>query len=319
MGYSLSNKLVVAVSSRALFELEAENKVFEEKGLDHYYEYQLNNENTPLARGTGYRLIENLLKINSYFGSDEKQVEVIILSKNNAATSLRITNAIKECNLDSSRSGWTSGHDLSNYLKAFKVDLFLSANDADVINAIKSGVAAAKILPSHESVHNSLGDQVRIAFDGDAVLFSEESELVYKEHGLEAFIEHEKNNMHNPLEQGPFAKFLFTISNIQSKFKDQVSPIRTALVTARGAPTHERVIKTLNAWGVRIDEAFFLGGTDKYEVLEAFGADIFFDDQDVHLNLSSSVVPSAKVIHENIEAYSRKFSDIQLETKNTIQ
>ncbi len=305
MGYSLSNKLVVAVSSRALFELEAENKVFEEKGLDHYYEYQLNNENTPLARGTGYRLIENLLKINSYFGSDEKQVEVIILSKNNAATSLRITNAIKECNLDISRSGWTSGHDLSNYLKAFKVDLFLSANDADVINAIKSGVAAAKILPSHESVYNSLGDQVRIAFDGDAVLFSEESELVYKEHGLEAFIEHEKNNMHNPLGQGPFAKFLFTISNIQSKFKDKESPIRTALVTARSAPTHERVIKTLNAWGVRIDEAFFLGGTDKYEVLEAFGADIFFDDQDIHLNLSSSVVPSAKVIHECIEVYQR--------------
>jgi 5'-nucleotidase len=306
MAYNLKNKLVVAVSSRALFDLEAENKVFEEKGLDHYYEYQLNNENTPLARGTGYRLIENLLKINSYFGSEEKQVEVIILSKNNAATSLRITNAIKECNLDISRSGWTSGNDLSNYLKAFKVDLFLSANDADVINAIKSGVAAAKILPSHESVHNSLGDQVRIAFDGDAVLFSEESELVYKEHGLEAFIEHEKNNMHNPMEQGPFAKFLFTISNIQSKFKYKESPIRTALVTARGAPTHERVIKTLNAWGVRIDEAFFLGGTDKYEVLEAFGADIFFDDQDVHLSLSSSVVPSAKVIHESIEAYGKK-------------
>ena len=302
MGYSLTDKLVVAVSSRALFDLEAENKIFEEIGLDGYYEYQLQNENTPLAKGTGYRLVENLLKINSFFPADEKQVEVIILSKNNAATSLRITNAIKECNLDISRSGWTSGNDLSTYLKAFKVDLFLSANDADVINAIKSGVAAAKILPSHESVHDSLGDQVRIAFDGDAVLFSEESELVYKAHGLEAFVEHEKNNRHNPMEQGPFAKFLFTISNIQSKFKDKKSPIRTALVTARGAPTHERVIKTLNAWGVRIDEAFFLGGTDKYEVLEAFGADIFFDDQDVHLNLSSSVVPSAKVIHESIEA-----------------
>jgi 5'-nucleotidase len=306
MGYSLSDKLVVAVSSRALFDLEAENTIFEEMGLDGYYDYQLQNENTPLSKGTGYRLVENLLKINSYFPATEKQVEVIILSKNNAATSLRITNAIKECNLDISRSGWTSGNDLSNYLKAFKVDLFLSANDADVINAIKSGVAAAKILPSHESVHNSLGDQVRIAFDGDAVLFSEESELVYKEHGLEAFVEHEKSNMHNPMEQGPFAKFLFTISKIQDKFKDKVSPIRTALVTARGAPTHERVIKTLNAWGVRIDEAFFLGGTDKYEVLEAFGADIFFDDQDVHLNLSSSVVPSAKVIHENVEAISMK-------------
>ena len=121
-----------------MFDLEAENKVFEEKGLDHYYEYQLQNENTPLAKGTGYRLVENLLKINSFFPSDEKQVEVIILSKNNPALSLRITNAIKSCNLDISRSGWTSGNDLSTYLKAFKVDLFLSANDADVMNAIKS-------------------------------------------------------------------------------------------------------------------------------------------------------------------------------------
>jgi len=303
VGYDLSNKLVVAVSSRALFDLEEENKIFEEKGLDDYYKYQLENENKPLKKGTGYRLIENLLKINSYFSSEDKQVEVIILSKNNAATSLRITNAINECNLDIVRSGWTSGNDLSTYLKAFKVDLFLSANDADVINAIKGGVAAAKILQSHEGVHNSLGDQVRVAFDGDAVLFSEASELVYKEHGLEAFIEHEKCNKDNPMEKGPFAKFLLTISTIQKKFKDKESPIRTALVTARSAPTHERVIKTLNTWGVRVDEAFFLGGSDKYEVLEAFGADIFFDDQDVHLNLSSSVVPSAKVIHESIEAF----------------
>ena len=291
------------MSSRALFDLEEENKIFEEKGLDDYYKYQLENENKPLKKGTGYRLIENLLKINSYFSSEDKQVEVIILSKNNAATSLRITNAINECNLDIVRSGWTSGNDLSTYLKAFKVDLFLSANDADVINAIKGGVAAAKILQSHEGVHNSLGDQVRVAFDGDAVLFSEASELVYKEHGLEAFIEHEKCNKDNPMEKGPFAKFLLTISTIQKKFKDKESPIRTALVTARSAPTHERVIKTLNTWGVRVDEAFFLGGSDKYEVLEAFGADIFFDDQDVHLNLSSSVVPSAKVIHESIEAF----------------
>jgi 5'-nucleotidase len=301
MAYDLSNKLVVAVSSRALFDLEEENKIFEEKGLDDYYKYQLENENKPLKKGTGYRLIENLLKINTYFSSEDKQVEVIILSKNNAATSLRITNAIHESKLDIVRSGWTSGNDLSMYLKAFKVDLFLSANDADVINAIKGGVAAAKILQSHEGVHNSLGDQVRVAFDGDAVLFSEASELVYKEHGLDAFIENEQSNKDNPMEKGPFAKFLLTISTIQQKFKDKESPIRTALVTARSAPTHERVIKTLNAWGVRVDEAFFLGGSDKYEVLEAFGADIFFDDQDVHLNLSSSVVPSAKVIHESIE------------------
>ena len=223
-----------------------------------------------------------------------------MLSKNNAAISLRITKAISTYNLEIIRSGWTSGRDISNYLKAFKVDLFLSASDKDVVNAIQNGVAAAKILPSHADVHNSLGDQVRIAFDGDAVLFSEESELIYKKEGLEAFMEHEKENANNPLKKGPFAKLLLTIASIQKKFEDERSPIRTALVTARNAPTHERVIKTLNVWGVRIDEAFFLGGTDKYEVLEAFGADIFFDDQDVHLDLSSSVVPSAKVIGENL-------------------
>lgn len=301
MAFDFKNKLVVAVSSRALFDLETENKVFEEKGLDEYYKYQLENETKDLDKGTGFRLIENLLKINNYFSKEERQVEVIILSKNNAATSLRITNAINRHNLEIVRSGWTSGNSISTYLKAFKVDLFLSADDEDVINALQNGVAAAKILPSHKNVHNSLGDQVRIAFDGDAVLFSEESELIYKKQGLDAFMEHEKNNANNPMEKGPFAKLLLTIASIQEKFKDKKSPIRTALVTARSAPTHERVIHTLNAWGVRIDEAFFLGGSEKYEILEAFGADIFFDDQDVHLDLSSSVVPSAKVIHKSLE------------------
>jgi len=306
MAYNLKDKLVVAVSSRALFDLETENKIFEEKGLDAYYEYQLKNETKQLQKGTGFRLIENLLKINNYFAEDERQVEVIILSKNNAAISLRITNAINEYGLEIVRSGWTSGRDISSYLKAFKVDLFLSASDEDVVNAIENGVAAAKILPSDNDVHNSLGDQVRIAFDGDAVIFSEESELIYKEKGLEAFIEHEKQNAQNPMKKGPFAKLLLTIANIQKKFKDENSPIRTALVTARSAPTHERVIQTLNVWGVRIDEAFFLGGSEKYEILEAFGADIFFDDQDVHLELSKSVVPSAKVIHKSIEKYNNK-------------
>jgi 5'-nucleotidase len=297
MPYNLQNKLVVAVSSRALFNLETENKIFEEKGLQAYYEYQLENEEKPLEKGTGYRLIENLLKINNYFTKEQKQVEVIVLSKNNAATSLRITNAIKNYGLDIERSGWTSGRDLSHYLKAFKVDLFLSADDKDVTNAINNGVAAAKILSCDAPVSSSHGEQVRIAFDGDAVLFSAESEKVYQKEGLEAFIEHEKRNKDNPLQKGPFANLLLTIAALQAKFPDENSPIRTALVTARSAPTHERVIKTLNVWGVRIDEAFFLGGSEKYEILEAFGADIFFDDQDTHLELSKSVVPSAKVIH----------------------
>ena len=306
MAYNLNNKLVIAISSRALFDLEEENQIFEKDGLDAYYKYQLENEDKSLKKGTGYRLVENILKINSFFSSDERQVEVIILSKNNAATSLRITNAINDLKLDIIRSAWTSGTNISNYLKAFKVDLFLSADDNDVLNAIENGVAAAKILHSNENIHNISNEQVRIAFDGDAVLFSEESELIYKNNGLDAFIEHEKLNKDNPLEMGPFAKLLLTIAKIQAKFPTDKSPIRTALVTARSAPTHERVIKTFNVWGVRVDEAFFLGGTDKYEILEAFGADIFFDDQDVHLNLSSNVVPSAKVLNKNIIACENK-------------
>ncbi|MDD2567535.1 MAG: 5'-nucleotidase [Thiovulaceae bacterium] len=305
MGYNLENKLVVAVSSRALFDLERENSVFEEQGLDAYYQYQLEHENDEVTKGTGFRLVENLLKINRLFPKEERQVEVLILSRNNAATSLRITNAINKYDLEIVRSGWTSGQDISKYLKPFKVDLFLSANDEDVLNALENGVAAAKILPASSNVHASQGDQVRIAFDGDAVLFSEESELIYKEKGLEAFLEHEKQNRYNPLGQGPFAKFLLTLARLQEKFPDNGSPIRTALVTARSAPSHERVIKTLNLWGVRIDEAFFLGGSEKFEVLQAFGADIFFDDQDAHLNLSSNVVPSAKVISKKIESFSR--------------
>ncbi len=300
MAYDLKNKLVVAVSSRALFDLETENEIFEIKGLKEYYKYQLENENTLLEKGTGFRLVENLLQINQHFKKEEKQVEVIVLSKNNASISLRITNAINAYGLEIVRSGWTSGRDISSYLKAFKVDLFLSANDEDVIHAIENGIAAAKILPSNSEIQTSLGNQVRIAFDGDAVLFSEESELIYKKEGIEAFLAHEKANVHNPLKQGPFAKLLFTIASIQEKFEDEDSPIRTALVTARSAPAHERVIQTLNVWGVRIDEAFFLGGSEKAEVLEAFGADIFFDDQDVHLNVSSGVVPSAKVINSKL-------------------
>ena len=244
MAYNLNNKLVIAISSRALFDLEEENQIFEKDGLDAYYKYQLENEDKSLKKGTGYRLVENILKISSFFSSDERQVEVIILSKNNAATSLRITNAINDLKLDIIRSAWTSGTNISNYLKAFKVDLFLSADDNDVLNAIENGVAAAKILPSNENIHNSSNEQVRIAFDGDAVLFSEESELVYKNNGLDAFIEHEKLNKDNPLEMGPFAKLLLTIAKIQAKFTTDKSPIRTALVTARSAPTHERVIKT---------------------------------------------------------------------------
>ena len=296
MAYDLNKKLVIAISSRALFNLEEENKIFEEKGLDEYYKYQIENEDLLLKKGTAFRLVKNLLKINEDFPND-KQVEVIIMSRNNSATSLRITKSVEKYNLDIARSAWSGGNDISKYLKPFKVDLFLSANEQDVQSAINEGIAAARILP-YDNEDDEFCNQVKIAFDGDAVLFSEESEIIYKTQGLEAFLNYEKQNALNPLKSGPFAQLLRVISNIQAKYPEEKTPIRTALITARNSPAHERVIRTLSQWGVRLDEAFFLGGVEKYEVVKAFGADIFFDDQDLHLESTSKVTPSAKVLYK---------------------
>ena len=292
MAYNLKDKLVIAISSRALFNLEEENAIFDEEGLESYYKHQLDNLNNPLKKGSGFRFVQNLLAINKKF--DNKLIEVIILSRNNAATGLRIGRSIEHYELEIERTGWTAGTPVSRYLDAFKVDLFLSAYAPDVEDAVNSGVAAATILP-HTPITTEESDMVKIAFDGDAVIFGDESEKIYQEEGLEAFIAHERQNARNPLSKGPFFKFLKTISEIQDKFPMEASPIRTALVTARNFSTHERVLGTLEGWGVRVDEAFFQGGVQKYEVIKAFGADIFFDDQDTHLIETSKDTPSAKV------------------------
>ena len=292
MAYDLKDKLVIAISSRALFSLEEENSIFDKEGLEAYYDYQLSRLDAPLSKGSAFRFVQNLLAINKKF--DNKLIEVIILSRNNAATGLRIGRSIEHFNLDIERTGWTAGTPVARYLEAFKVDLFLSVHSPDVEEAINSGVAAATILP-HTPITSEESDMVKIAFDGDAVIFGDESEKVYQEKGLEAFIEHERENAQNPLSKGPFFKFLKTISEIQDKFPMEGSPIRTALVTARNFSTHERVLGTLEGWGVRVDEAFFQGGVQKYEVIKAFGADIFFDDQDTHLTDTSKETPSAKV------------------------
>lgn len=292
MAYELKDKLVIAISSRALFDLEIENKIFDENGLQAYYDYQLEHQDTPLEIGTAYRFVKNFLSINKKF--DDKLIEVIILSRNNAATGLRIGRSLEHYGINIERSGWTAGTPVARYLEAFKVDLFLSANSEDVQEAINAGVAAATILPhAHQNTYDS--EIVRIAFDGDAVLFGDESEKIYQSGGLEAFLKHEIENAKNPLSKGPFFKFLKVISDIQNRFSMEQSPIRTALVTARNFTTHERVLRTLDAWGVRVDEAFFQGGVRKHEVIAAFGADIFFDDQDTHLEDTSPLTPSAKV------------------------
>ena len=294
MPWDLNDKLVVGISSRALFDLETENRIFEEQGLDAYEEYQIAHEKDILKPGTAFPLVKALHRLNS---GDERLTEIIIMSKNSANTSLRIFNSIEKYGLDVSRAALVSGQSIAPYLASFKTDLFLSADEYDVQEAINAGYAAG-IICSHDALPidpDQEIDQIRIAFDGDAVIFSDESEQIYQEEGLKAFTEHERMNAQNPLPEGPFAKLLKTISLVQKRFPEESMPIRTALVTARNAPAHERVVRTLRAWDVRIDEAFFLGGIEKAEVLKAFGAHIFFDDQTVHTDPASKTVPAARV------------------------
>jgi len=304
MPYDLSNYLVIGVSSRALFDLSRENEIYEKQGLEAYCRYQLEHENDVLKPGTGFALIEAMLRINQ-IDTGVRRTEVVIISRNSADTSLRISNSIDSYNLDITRAAFTGGEPVAKYLNAFEVDLFLSATEEDVQAAVESNVAAGLIYdgPGHNRADPL--QQIRIAFDGDAVLFSKESEMIYQQQGLEAFIEHEKMNVEKPLPEGPFAKLLKTLSFLQfdldSNSTQANPPIRTALVTARNSPAHERVIRTLRTWNVRIDETFFLSGVPKHKILQSFSPHIFFDDQHQHCEGAARVVPTARVPHKDDE------------------
>ena len=304
MPYDLSNYLVIGVSSRALFDLSRENEIYETEGLEAYCSYQLEHENDVLKPGTGFALIEAMLRINQLDAS-LRRTEVVIISRNSADTSLRISNSIDHYNLDITRAAFTGGEPVAKYLNAFEVDLFLSATEEDVQAAVESNVAAGLIYDGPVSNRADPLQQIRIAFDGDAVLFSKESEMIYQQQGLEAFIEHEKENAEKPLPEGPFAKLLKTLSFLQfdldANTTQTVPPIRTALVTARNSPAHERVIRTLRTWNVRIDETFFLGGVSKDKILHSFSPHIFFDDQHQHCEGAARVVPTARVPHKDEE------------------
>ena len=283
MSVSFENYLVVGISSRALFNLEKENEVFEKEGLDAYRDYQIVHENDVLSPGSGFVLVKNLLNINKL--ANRKLVEVIVMSRNSADTSLRIIHSLEYYDMDIGRMVLSGGEDISRYLSAFGVDLFLSCNENDVSNAIHAGFAAGMI---------------RIAFDADAVLFSAESEKIYQEHGLEAFNENEILNQDVALQKGPMASLLKSLSWLQNETKD-LNVLRTAIVTARNKDTGVRVIKTLRAWNIVVDEVFFMQGAKKAAVLACFGANIFFDDQDVHAGPASDVVPSARVPYKEGE------------------
>lgn len=293
MPLSLDDKLVVGISSRALFDLEEENRIYEHEGLAAYTAYQIEHENDVLKPGIAFPLARALGKLNA---DGTQRTELIVMSRNSADTSLRIWNSIEHYGLPITRAALTGGAPITSYLSAFETDLFLSAHHADVQDAINAGFAAGLICDGDLAIDAAADiGQIRIAFDGDAVIFSDAAERIYQERGLAAFAAHEQENAHKPLPEGPFAKFLRSISGLQAQFDKEHAPIRTALVTARNAPSHERVIRTLRAWNVRIDEAFFLGGIPKSEVLRAFGAHIFFDDQRIHTDRSEDIIPSVHV------------------------
>lgn len=287
-------KLVIAVSSRALFDLDESHAIFEKNGVDAYCRYQVEHEETPLQEGVAFNLVKKLLALNVH-DPDNPRVEVILLSRNSADTGLRIFNSIQHHGLDITRAVFTRGESPFRYVAAFGIHLFLSADSEDVRKALETGFAAATILPSN--VGQNATDQLRIAFDGDAVLFSDEAERVFKANGLDAFTNNEQLAAKQPLLGGPFKNFLAMLHQIQSEYPADQSLIRTALVTARGAPAHERVIRTLRHWGIRIDEALFLAGKNKGPFLEAFGADIFFDDQRKHCDSARLHVPTGHVPH----------------------
>ena len=293
MAYDLSDKLVVAISSRALFDLEHENQIFENNGIEAYTRYQIEHENTVLPKGTAFPLVEALLSLNEKF--EEPIVEVIILSSNSPETGLRVFNSISEYGLDIVRAAFTGGEAKHPYLEAFNIDLFLSRNEEEVQDAIDQGVAAALVYDAPRDYHPNQ-KEIRIAFDADAVVFSDESELIYKQEGLEAFYENENANAENAMNEGPFAKLLKTLSKIKEK---DDSLLKIAIVTARNSPAHKRVILTLRKWGCKIDEMFFLGGVAKDKVLKAFNAHIFFDDQDYHVGPASQLIPSGRVPYKS--------------------
>ncbi|BFM07174.1 5'-nucleotidase [Halioxenophilus aromaticivorans] len=286
-------KLVVAITSSALFDLSQEHKIYVEEGINRYTEYQIAHENDPLLPGEGFALVDKLLTINRLQNNKER-VEIVLLSRNTADTGLRAFNSIEHYGLNVSRAAFCGGESPYRYIKAFGCQLFLSTQEEDVRLALQNNVAAATVMPG--SKQKSSQESLKFAFDGDAVIFSDESERVYKESGLLSFSEHEQRLANQPMNPGPFSQFLRSLHKLQAEFSEDC-PIRTALVTARSAPAHKRVINTLRHWGVRLDESLFLGGLPKAQFLQAYGADVFFDDQHSHCDLAKDVVATGHVPH----------------------
>ena len=289
-----AQKLVIAISSRALFNLDDAHHIFQTEGLEAYSAYQIEKEDDILEPGQAFAMVKKLLALNQQL-SEPLGIEVILLSRNSADTGLRVFNSIEHYGLGITRAAFCGGEPPWRYIEAFGCQLFLSAESEDVRVALANGVAAATLVSRGAGASES--ELLRFAFDGDAVVFSDEAEQVYKRDGLEAFTASEQAAAREPLRGGPFKPFLAALHRLQQAFPPTEAPIRTALVTARSAPAHERVIRTLRAWDIWIDEAVFLGGLDKGEFLRTFGADIFFDDQSGHCESARQYVATGHVPH----------------------
>jgi 5'-nucleotidase len=295
MPYSVEGKLVVAISSRALFDFEDENRIFERDGETAYIALQFARLDVPAREGVAFALVKKLLAFNT---AEAQRVEVVILSKNDPVSGLRVFNSAALAGLRLERGVFTRGRSPYRYLDALKANLFLSANESDVMSALDAEVPAARVYPESAQAASRHADEVRIAFDGDAVLFSDEAERVYQKDGLHAFTRHETAHAQQPLPPGPFKPLLEALHRLQSAArteKDFPMKVRTALVTARSAPAHERAVRTLMEWNIAVDEAMFLGGLDKSAFLKAFEPDFFFDDQHGHVDSARAHVAAGHV------------------------
>jgi 5'-nucleotidase len=288
MPYSIEGKLVVAISSRALFDFEEENRVFERDGEAAYIALQFARLDVPARHGVAFPLVKKLLA----FG--QSRVEVVVLSKNDPVSGLRVFRSAEQAGLSIERGVFTRGRNPYEYLGPLKANLFLSANETDVMGALSAAVPAARVYPESAQAASRHAQEVRIAFDGDAVLFSDEAERVFQKDGLAAFTRHETTHAETPLPPGPFKPLLEALHRLQAD-KNLPMKIRTALVTARSAPAHSRAIKTLMNWNIGVDEAMFLGGLDKGEFLKAFEPDFYFDDQRGHVDSARQHVAAGHV------------------------
>ena len=308
MAYDLSKLLVIGISSRALFDLREESRIYDTGGFQAFSDYQITHEDDFLSPGSAFALIKGLLNLNN--GPAGRKIEVILMSQNHPNVCLRVFNSIEHHGLDITRAALTGGASLGPYLEAFRIGLFLSQSLADVQMAANQRIAAGLIYPPPAG-HQGTLDQIRIAFDGDCVIFSDEAQRIYDTEGLKAFHRHEEENAAKALAAGPFAGLLRTLSEIQGS-DPKKSPVRIALVTDRNRPAHERAIRTLRYWNVRVDEAFFLGGIAKAEILKAFGAHMFFDDKPEYCELAAEKVPTGRVLMPIAEAVVPELEQIEL-------